>query len=137
MENHQASCYAHEAATIILLKEERKFHRIKSIGAIWFVPLVIYLHTESLLVPIDSCTIAPHVSSETKIEEHVAYGYAFVVVEHGKDKTVSHRIKHDPNCLENLITELEKLATEIYNRKQMHRIFRGKPPIEKESVNQC
>ena len=136
MEYHKASCYAYEAAAIIL-PEKRKFHRFKKIGAIWFVPLVIYLDIKSLLVPIDYCTTAPHVSSVTIIEEHVACGYAFAVVEHGKDKIVSQRIKRAPNCLEDLIIDLEKLAKEIYNRKQMYRIFRGVPPIQKESVNHC
>ena len=101
------------------------------------MPLVIYLDTESLRVPIDFSTTAPHVSSVTKIEEHVACGYAFAVVEHGKDKIVSHRIKRAPNCLGDLIIELEKLAKEIYNKKQMYQMFRGVPPIQKESVNHC
>ena len=72
------------------------------------MPLVFYLGTESLRVPIDSCTTAPHVCSETKIEKHVACGYDFAVVEYGKDKIVSKRIKRAPNCLEYLIIELGK-----------------------------
>ena len=70
-----------------------------------------------------------------KLEELVACGYAFAVVEHGKDKIVSDRIKRSPICLEDLIFNLLKLAEDIYNRNQVDRIFRFKPHRKNQSVS--
>ena len=72
-----------------------------------------------------------------KLEKHILSGYAFIIVEHGSDKVLAYRIEREYNCLEDFIKELEKIAMDIYNRKQSYRFFRGKPPVPKESVNYC
>ena len=64
-------------------------------------------------------------------------GYAFVIVEHENDRVLWYGIKREPNCLEDFIQELEKIAKDIYNRKQSRRFFRGQPSVPKEPVNDC
>ena len=88
-ERHKRNCYENEAAAIILPDDHKNIHQFKNTRAIWFVPLVIYLHTEALLVPLSTCAPSPSVSSQVKMEKHVPYGYAFVIVEHGNDKVLS------------------------------------------------
>ena len=137
LENHKLNCYENEAAAIVLPNEQKRLHQFKSSRATWFVPLVIYLDTEALLVPISTCTPSPNNSSQVKLEKHVPCGYTFVAVEHGNSNVVSYRIKRGPGCLDDLIKELETLARDIYHRKQSHRIYRGTPSTAKETVNDC
>ena len=59
------------------------------------------------------------------------------IVEHRNDKVLWYRIKREPNCLEEFFQELEKIAKDIYNRKQSHRFFRSQPLVPKESLNDC
>ena len=136
-EIHKLNCYENEAAAIILPDEHKNIHQFKNTRAVWFVPLVIYLDTEALLVPLSTCAPSPSISSQVKLEKHVPCGYAFVIVEHGNDKVLSYRIMRGPDCLDDLIKELEKLATDIYHRKQSHRIYKGKPSTHKDTVNDC
>ena len=84
-----------------------------------------------------TCSPAPNASGQMKLEKHFPCGYAFVIVEHGNDKVLWYRIKREPNCLEDFIQEWEKMAKDIYNRKQSHRCFRGQPSVPKEYVNDC
>ena len=107
-ERHKLNCYKNEAAAVILPDDHKNIHQFKNTRAIWFVPLVLYLDTEALLVPLSTCAPSPSVSSQVKLEKHVPFGYAFVIVEHGNDKTLSYRIKRGPDCLDDLIKELQK-----------------------------
>ena len=136
-ERHKLNCYENEAAAINLPDDHKNIHQFKNTRAIWFVPLVIYLDTEALLVPLSTCAPSSSVSSLVKLKKHVPCGYAFVIVEHGKEKVLSYRIKRGPDCLDDLIKELEKLATDIYHRKQSHRIYKSKPSTHKDTVNDC
>ena len=96
-----------------------------------------YLDTEALLVPLSTCAPSHNVSSQSKLEKHVPCGFAFVIVKHGNDKVLSYRIKRGPDCLDDLIKEQEKLATDIYQRKQSHQIYKSKPSTHKDTVNDC
>ena len=57
--------------------------------------------------------------------------------EHGIDKVLFWRINSENNCLEGFVKEFEKIALDIYNRKQSHQFFRSNFPVPKESVNDC
>ena len=70
-ERHNLNCYENEAAAIILPDDPKTIHQFKNTRAIWFVPLVIYLDTEALLVPLSTCAPSPCVSSQVKLEKHV------------------------------------------------------------------
>ena len=105
--------------------------------ATWFVPLVIYFDNKAFLVPIHTCAPAPNASGQVKLENHLPSGYAFNSVEHGNDKVLSYRIKREHNRLEGFIKQLEKIAKNLYIRKQSHRFFSSHRPVPKESVNDC
>ena len=137
LKDHKVKCYKSEAARNVLPKQRKKLHLFKSARATWFSPLVVYFHTESLLVPIHTCCPAPNASGQMKLGKYVPCGYAFVSVEHGNDNVLWYRSKREPNCLEDFIQELEKMAKYIHNRKQSHRFFRCQPLVPKESVNDC
>ena len=95
IESLENNCYENEAAIIFQPDKKKRLQRCENTKATCYVPLVIHFDTEALLVPIHTCASAPNASRQMKFEKHIAFGYAFFIIENGNDKLLSTESKEN------------------------------------------
>ena len=95
---------------------------------------MIYFDFESLKKPVDSFQNNVIYSSTGVIEVHQPCGFCLVVIELDNQKPAFVKIERSENCVETFVHVLEKLAREVYEKKQQHRDFRGSGPLVDSSL---
>ena len=101
-------------------------------------PFVIYGDIESLTKKIEYCDVNPEISYTTKIQKHepISYVFRFVSFDQSvlENKTI---IYTGEDAMENLVVELEYLASIIYNKPQAKIIYEREDKIKHENTNSC
>ena len=127
LKKHRDLCYDYDAAFIaITTKKELTFKKLK---AKMFSPIVVYYDLESILEKVHSVSNDPEKNHSRLIEKHTPSGYCFAAVEHNRSGLHRYKLHRGPDCMVDFVDEMEKLARDLYYRKQQHRAFSGTIPI--------
>ena len=105
-------------------------------AARWFSPFVVYLDLESLIIRVSTVKNQPEISSTSIIEQHQPCSYCIMVIERNSPTPIHFDIYTEPDCMERLLSKLEKLARFFYNQKRKFPIFNGVAP-SKKAYNCC
>ena len=92
---------------------------------------------ESLIIPIQSCDDNPSSSWTRTLEKHTPCGFCLVIIESGSLQPVHVSIDRSSTCMQKLAIHLQAIAREIYQRKQTHRIYKGRPDFSSDQVTDC
>ena len=92
-----------------------------------YAPVVIYFDLESLIFPIQSCDDNPSSSWIGTLEKYTGCGFCLVIFESGSLQPVHVYIDRSSTCMQILAIHLQAIAMEIYQRKETHRIYKGRP----------
>ena len=74
----------------------------------------------------------PEKSHSRLIEKHTQSGYCFAAVENDCSSLVRYRLKRGPDFTIDFVDQMQKLARDVHNRKQQHRVFSGTIPTDKQ-----
>ena len=99
-----------------------------------YVPVI---NLESLIIPIKSCDDNPSSSWIRTLENNTISSFCLVIIESGSMQRVHVSIDRTPTCMQKLAIQLQAIAKEIYQRKQTHRIYKGRPDYSSDQVNDC
>ena len=133
-ERHRASCLKFEPAAIEMPLEGKNKITFQNFNARANAPVVVYFDLESLIVPTNSETLG---SNTSVIESHQPCGFCFTVIESGSLQPAYLSIERSESCMKTLAQQLQSLAREIYQRKQSHRVYRGRPPYPSDQATEC
>ena len=135
LERHSRSCLDNEPAVVRMPSERQSKMTFKNLKARWFAPIVLYFDLESLLQPVSTCCNEKQMT-ET-IELHKPCSFCLVAVEYGNPEPVFVRLERSENCMSQLVTELQQIARDVYEKKRSHKYFRGRIPQKPESALEC
>ena len=121
MERHKKLCYEHEPIKISMPKENSSILSFQNIQARHFVPIVIYFDLESVLLPLQTVSNDPHQRGTDNVEKHVPSGYCLAAIEQHTQKILFSKLKRSEDCMKDFVSTLEKLANDIYQKKQQFR----------------
>ena len=57
--------------------------------------------------------------------------------EEGSDQPAYLSIDRSESCMKKLAHQLQSVAREVYQRKQSHRVFQGRPPYTSDQATEC
>ena len=100
-----------------------------------FSPIVVYYDLESILEKVHSVSNDPEKSHSRLIEKHTPSGYCFAAVELNKPGLYRYRLQRGLDCMVDFVDQMEKLARDIYYRKQPLRVFFRTIPIIQQKPN--
>ena len=132
---HQISCLQHEPAVVKMPTPEKNKLKFANLGARWFAPVVIYFDLESIIKPVAGCQNAKQQRSITEI--HQPSGFCLIGIEHGNPNPVFMQLERSENCMEKFVGALEKIAQEMYQKKQSNRYFRDSVPERPQEAQLC
>ena len=135
--NHHNNCVKFEAAAIEMPASNADKVEFKHFNARAYSPVVIYFDLESLIIPIQSCDDNPSSSWTRTVEKHTPCGFCLVLIESGSLQPVHVSIDRSSTCMQKLAIHLQAIAREIYQRKQTHRIYKGRPDLSSDQVTDC
>ena len=135
--NHHNNCVKFEAAAIEMPASNADKVEFKNFNARAYAPVVIYFDLESLIIPIQSCDDNPSNSWTRTLEKHTPCGFCLVLIESGSLQPVHVSIDRSSTCMQKLAIHLQAIAREIYQRKQTHRIYKGRPDFSSDQNTDC
>ena len=134
-EKHRGNCCKFEPAAIEMPSEEQKKIKFQNFSARANAPVVIYFDLESLIVPTN---VSQNQDSKTRVlEKHEPCGFCFAIIEEGSDQPAYLSIDRSESCMKKLAHQLQSVAREVYQRKQSHRVFQGRPPYTSDQATEC
>ena len=136
-EKHQASCLKFEPAAIEMPSEDKNKITFQNFNACANAPVVIYFDLESLIIPVNQNENSP---TQTRLlEKHEPCGFCFAIIEHGSLQPAYLSIDRSESCMKmkKLAQQLQAVAKEIYQKKQSHRVFQGRPPYPSDQAAEC
>ena len=128
LERHSKTCLHNEPAVVRMPSERQSKIIFRNLKARWFAPIVLYFDLESLLQPVSTCCNEKQMT-ET-VELHKPCSFCLVAVEYGNPEPVFVRLERSENCMSQLVTELQQIARDVYEKKRSHKYFRGRIPPE-------
>ena len=137
LKRHQELCLQFESCHVTLPKIEDCALEFKRLQAKSPLPLVLYFDLESIILPIDTVEQSSSISSTRLLEKHVPSGFCFVGVAHGQTNLEYFKLQRSEDCIAIFVQEMEKLAREIFERKQRYRIFQGEPETKRDEATTC
>ena len=126
-----------EAAAIELPASNAEKVDFKNFSARAYAPVVTFFDLESLMIPIQSCDDNPSSSWARNLEKHRPCGFCQVINESGSLQPVHLSIDRSSTCMQKLAIHLKAIAREIYQRKQTHRIHKGRPDFSSDQITDC
>ena len=135
--NHHNNCVKFEAAAIEMPASNADEVEFKNFNARAYAPVVIYFDLESLIIPIQSCDDNPSSSWTRTLEKLTPCGFCLVLIESGSLQPVHVSIDRSSTCMQKLAIHLQTIAREIYQRKQTHRRYKGRPDFSSDQVTDC
>ena len=136
-ERHIETCMQNEAAAIKLPDETKNELQFQNYQSRWFAPYVMYFDFESLIRPVATCSNTSDRSSSEIIERHEPCGFCLVVIEHNNPEPVFFKLERSSNCMQRFVENLQKLAKDIYEMKQLHRNYTGSPQFPSDQCWIC
>ena len=134
-EKHRGNCCKFEPAAIEMPSEEQKKIKFQNFSARANAPVVIYFDLESLIVPTN---VSQNQDSKTRVlGKHEPCGFCFAIIEEGSDQPAYLSIDRSESCMKKLAHQLQSVAREVYQRKQSHRVFQGRPPNTSDQATEC
>ena len=134
---HKDLCKDHKTQRIIMpkpgsfLKFEKHQHTIK-------YPFAVYADIESLTKKIEYSDVNPEISYTTKIQKHEPISYVFRFVSFDQSVLENKTIIHTgEDAMEDLVVELEYLASIIYNKPQAKIIYNREDKIKHVNTECC
>ena len=125
LRRHQELCHQDEDVIITRPKLEKDDHKFKNLTARWYVPIVIYIDLELLLLPVYKPQPDPQKPSTHTIEVNQPCGCALALIEFGKKDMSKFELKRRANVIEELVSSLESQARQTYVEKMNYYIFTG------------
>ena len=95
---------------------------------------LLYFDLESLIIPIQSCDDNPSSSWTRTLEKHTPCGFCLVIFESGSLPPVHVSKDRESTCMQKLAIHLQAIAREIYQKKQTHRNYKGRPDFPSDQV---
>ena len=134
---HRDQCQNHNPQTLTMPKAGT-FVEFKNYQHTKKYPFAIYADIESLTKKIEYCDVNPEISYTTKIQKHepISYVFRFVSFDQSviENKTI---IYTGEDAMENLVIELEYLASLIYKIPQAKPIYGREEKIKQTNTNYC
>ena len=134
---HKNQCQSNNPQKLIM-PEAGTFVEFKKYQHTKKYPFVIYADIESLTKKIEYCDVNPEISYTTKIQKHepISYVFRFVSFDQSiiENKTI---IYTGEDAMENLVIELEYLASLIYKIPQAKPIYNREEKIKQANTHYC